>query len=158
MKLLEEQKAAKQAFLDCREYGMTRENSRQDVGRDLKQLLVWHMRQWNGKHDTGVAHNRERYAEIERFQRIFAYPITRQRMINCLTELLNEGDKAAAMGLVTHGNAINVGGKIVRNPDDLDETKPFQRAYANITLLRQYVSRYPLLWLCVFVFRLWRLK
>jgi len=146
---------AKRAFLDCREYGMTKENSRQEVGKDFKQLLVWHMRTWNGKCDTGKAHNRERIAEIERFQRCFAHPMFRRRMLSIIDELLVSANKAVGMGIVTRGNAYH--GKTMVSPNDLDEMKPFTRAYDNMIKFRDYVCDYPLLWLCVFVFRLWHL-
>lgn len=144
---------AKRMFLDTRAYAKDPNN----YGKDIKQLLIWHMRQWFGKELYGEAHRRERDKEIERFMFGLSYPRTRKRFCRLLTELLKDGDKATESGLVTRGNptaTLGAGVKTSLSPGELDEVEPYERARAYCSNMRIAAQEHPFLFYWVMVFRM----
>ena len=144
---------AKRMFLDTRSYAKDPNN----YGKDIKQLLIWHMRQWFGKELYGEAHRRERDKEIERFMFGLSYPWTRKRFCRLLTELLKDGDKATESGLVTRGNptaTLGTGLKTSLPPGELDEVEPYERARAYCSDMRIAAQEHPFLFYWVMVFRM----
>lgn len=144
---------AKRMFLDTRAYAKDPNN----YGKDIKQLLIWHMRQWFGKELYGEAHRRERDKEIERFMFGLSYPRTRKRFCRLLTELLKDGDKATESGLVTRGNptaTLGAGVKTSLSPGELDEVEPYERARVYCSNMRIAAQEHPFLFYWVMVFRM----
>lgn len=150
----DEREKALRMFLDCREYGINPQTCSPEVGRELIQLLVWRMRCWNGKYQTGERHNSERVNEIRRLQKGLGRPIFRRRFIRTLDELLEGYNKAVSLGLISKGNAVSYGGGQFMTEDGLDESVPAQRAFEYVKVLRAEAKKHPFVWFYCFVLRL----
>lgn len=149
----EECKSVLAQFVDCREYAVNPLHCHPGVGRDVIQMFVWRMRNWQGKHDAGKQHNQERINEIRRIQRRLAHPIFRLRFIRTLDILLDGYESSLRGGLVSRANVVSYGGGQVQTEDSFDETVPADRAYKAILQLRNNAIDHPFLWIWCFVLR-----
>lgn len=152
---------AKRMFLDTRYYGkyrMDRDNGT-EYGKDLKQLLMAHMRSFVPNAPCGEQREKERDKERNRLINAITKPWSRWQFSRAIDELLTHADYSYSLGIVTRGNPAYAHMKELPK-GELDEVELFNRAYTYCRQMQYAAQKYPWLFYKTLVlgigYREWR--